>query len=162
MVLDNCVFSAILYGVECWSDISCIKKKLQDIEMKALKTIMKVKKGTTNDLILHELRRPCVMAKIKDRQYSFFQKLMSFSPEEAIITSIIKKCENSEFIEYYQTLSNHNCKNDISERERRINNPDSSMCKYYCDMNLQESCCIYNSFLNDPIDSSSLGGGFQS
>ena len=52
MVLDNCVFNAILYGVETWGDISYIEEMLRNIEMKALKAILKVKKGTTNDLVL--------------------------------------------------------------------------------------------------------------
>ena len=57
LVLDSCVFQALLYGVECWSDVSFLDQKLHDIELKALKAIMGVKKGTTTDLIYHELRR---------------------------------------------------------------------------------------------------------
>ena len=68
MVLDSCVFQALLYGVECWSDVSFLEQKLTDLEIKALKAIMGVKKGTTTDLIYHELRRSSISARIKDRQ----------------------------------------------------------------------------------------------
>ena len=36
LLLDNCMFSSILYGIETWGNISCIEKKLIDVEMKAL------------------------------------------------------------------------------------------------------------------------------
>ena len=75
LVWDCCVLCAILYACECWGDLSFLEKYLVDMETKALKTILKVKSGTTNDLIYHELRRPTIMARIKDRQYRFFKRL---------------------------------------------------------------------------------------
>ena len=45
MILDNYLFSSILYGVETWGDISCIKNQLQNMEIKALKTILCVGGG---------------------------------------------------------------------------------------------------------------------
>ena len=77
MILDNCMFSTILYGVETWGDITCVEDKLSKIEMKALKAILRVKLGTANELVLHELRRCRIVAKIKDRQYAFYKKLKS-------------------------------------------------------------------------------------
>ena len=71
------MFSSILYGIETWGNKSCIEKKLIDVEMKALKSILKVKSGATNDLILHELRRCSVIAKVKDWQFKFFEKVKS-------------------------------------------------------------------------------------
>ena len=64
IVLDNCLFSSISYGVETWGEVSCIEKKLLDIEMKALKSILKVKIGTTNDLILRAILRCIIITKI--------------------------------------------------------------------------------------------------
>jgi hypothetical protein len=66
LVLDCYVFLAILYGIECMGDVSCIEKKLRDIERKALKAILCVKKGTSNDLVFHELKRGSIIARIKD------------------------------------------------------------------------------------------------
>ena len=74
-VLDNCMFSALLYGSETWGDFSHVSEKLRVIERKALKAILKVKAGTSNDLVYHELRRGDIISKIKDRQYKFFQKV---------------------------------------------------------------------------------------
>ena len=51
LVLDNCLFSSLLYGIETRGNISCIEKDLRTIEIKALKSILNVKKGTSNDLI---------------------------------------------------------------------------------------------------------------
>ena len=39
LVLDNCLFSSILYGSETWGCIDCIEKDLLGIEIKGLKAI---------------------------------------------------------------------------------------------------------------------------
>ena len=149
MVLDNCMFSAILYGVEAWGDISYIEHKLTCIEMKALKAIMKVKKGTTNDLILHELRRCSIIAKIKDRQFNFFQKLARLHPGEAIVNEVIRLCRESNMIHYYLQLQDKNSDRDIVDREHRIRDSTASMCVYYSEFKFRGKSCIYSSFLND-------------
>ena len=149
MMLDNCVFSAILYGVEAWGDISHVEGMLTNIEMKALKVILKVKKGTTNDLVLHELRRSCIIAKIKDRQYCFFKKVSQFKPSDAILSYVISLCKNTKIIQYYTKLSGNNSENDINNREERIKQSTSSMCIYYCQFNFESKSCIYSSMFND-------------
>ena len=67
-ILYNGVFSALLYGVESWGDVSVLEKKLISIELKCLKAILCIKKSTTNDLVYHELGRGDIMSKIKDMQ----------------------------------------------------------------------------------------------
>ena len=57
-VLDNCMFSALLYGSETWGDFSCVL---------VVEAILKVKSGTTNDLVYHKLRRGDNVSRIKDR-----------------------------------------------------------------------------------------------
>ena len=57
--------------------------------MKDLKSILKVKKGTTNDLEYHELRRGTIISAVHDRQFSFFQKLAEFTEADAMVASII-------------------------------------------------------------------------
>ena len=76
LVLDNCLFSSLLYGVETWGNFERSYDKLRSIEISALKCILKVKKGTSNDLVYHELRRPDIIMRCKDRQYKFFVKLL--------------------------------------------------------------------------------------
>ena len=117
--------------------------------MKALKAIMKVKKGTTNDLIYHELRRCTIVSRIKDRQHAFFKKMTQFTTEEAVLTSIIQLCNNSNIIRYYTNLQEDNVKRDIQQRERRIHDSNNSMCEYYVNMNFVQKSCIYTSMAND-------------
>ena len=57
LVIDSGVFPALLYSAETWGDILVIKNKVISIELKALKAIMNVKKGTSNDLVYYELGR---------------------------------------------------------------------------------------------------------
>ena len=149
MVLDNCVFGAILYGVESWGDISCIENTLKEIEMKALKSITRVKTGTTNDLIFHELRRCNIVSKIKDRQRSFYKKLSQIPPDEAVVCSIMNLCKDSNIIGYYSNLTENYGEKDKSERETKITQSSNSMCRYYCNMNFRLKCCIYDSMFND-------------
>ena len=149
LVLDSCVFNALLYGVECWGDVSFLEKKLKDLEIKALKTILQVKKGTTNDLVYHELRRPSILERIKDLQYNFFRKLTEIPEDEAILKTIINKCRDSRFIRYYISLNAKNAERDIEDRSKRIAESQSSMCSYYRELDLMGKTEIYNSMLYD-------------
>ena len=78
---------------------------MRKIEMKALKAILKVKKGTANDLILHELRRPDIISKIKDLQFQFFSKPMNTSIDKATVRAAIEICKGSRYIKYYLGLT---------------------------------------------------------
>jgi hypothetical protein len=150
MVFDNCVFSAILYGSEAWGDIKCIEKQLAKMELKALKAILKVKSGTTNDIVFHELRRCSFLANVKDRQYEFYNKIIEMAAGKAIVQLIIEICKDTKFLKYYRNLKKDNGAQEIAEREIRIKNSTSSMCKYYVDLQCaNEKSCIYNNFCND-------------
>ena len=132
-VLDSCVLGAVLYASECWGNVTCVKAKLLENELTALHSILKVKKGTTTDLIYHELNRCSIIAKIHDRQYNFFQKINRLSTDDAIVKIMIENNGNRE----------------IEERRHRILASQNSMCKYYCDMELHIRCEIYTSMLSD-------------
>ena len=148
-VLDNCLFNALLYDVECMGDLSFMEKKLREIELKALKTILGVKKGTSSDLVFHELRRASIVAKIKDRQHKFYKKLSELKNEDAIVKIVIDLCKDSRMIRYYEGIPADNCETEISERESRITTSESSMIKYYREMELTKKCDIYSSMLHD-------------
>ena len=66
MVLDQCLFTSLLYGAESWGDISYIEEKIRKTETEALRRILKVKKYTTTDLVYFEFNRPSIISKIKD------------------------------------------------------------------------------------------------
>ena len=119
MVFDNCVLNGLLYGIETWGDISSIEKQLKVIETKALKYILRVKKGTTTDLVYHE-QRDDIICKIKGRQYSFYKKLTSMPENNAVVQNIIQICEHSRFLSYYKELHDDNNVNDIKKRQENI------------------------------------------
>ena len=120
------------------------------METKALKAILKVKSGTTNDLVFHELRRSSIIAKIKDRQHAFFQKVTTLPAGTAIVQNIIDLCEQTSILQYYRNLGTDNAIKDIRDRETKIKESTSSMCKYYVDLGcLDEQCSIYSNYIND-------------
>ena len=149
LVIDNCCLSAITYGCESWGDFSCVHQKLISLEIKILKTTLKVKKGTSNDLIFYELRRCNIIAKIKDKQYNFFRKLQELSEDTSIMSHMLQLCNNSETIEYYKSLRGNNANNFRQELEQKIRTDTSSMISYYRNLVDPEKSCIYNSFAND-------------
>jgi len=149
LVLDNCVFSALLYGCETWGDITCIESRLIQIESKLLKRVLNIKKGTTNDIIFYELRRASIVAKIKDKQYSFFQKCLNFSDNEAVITQIIRMCRRCSILDHYFSLRGNSCAVFLNDIDEKVRLDDSSMIMYYRNLVVLEKSCIYNSFIND-------------
>ena len=68
-----------------WVDVPFLESKVSAMEIQLLKRIFNVKKGTCNNIIFYELRRPNIVTKIMDRQYAFFQKLFSLSEDDAVI-----------------------------------------------------------------------------
>ena len=91
-VLDGCLYNTILYGVECMGDISCIENKLRKIELKALKAILGVKSGTSNDLVFYELRRNFIIARtgkiISMKSFNIYRAVWRFThykiPRESV------------------------------------------------------------------------------
>ena len=150
LVLDNCIFSSILYAVETWGDIICIEKKLRKIEQKALKAVLKVKKGTSTDLIYNELKRPDIISKIKDMQKKIYHRVLNLNDHDALVKSFLHLCKDTTIIQYYSSLSTTNKKDNIRDREQRILQSDSSMLQYYASIiNVEQKCAIYNNFIDD-------------
>ena len=69
LVLDVCVFGAMLNASETWGNISCIEDSLLKTELQMLKRNLSIKKGTCNDLVYFELKRAPISLQIRDRQY---------------------------------------------------------------------------------------------
>ena len=149
LVFDGCVLGAVLYSCECWGDISCVEEKLKDAELKALRAILGIKKGTTIDLIYHELGRCSIVSRIQDRQFSFFSKLSKMSSNDAIAKMIMDMFDDSSMLTYYKNLADKNGDREIEERSVRKQSSEQSMCKYYTEMNLLPRSEIYNSMLSD-------------
>ena len=88
-VLDACMFSAYLYGCECWSTIEEIQDDLLLLERKFLKRILQVKPGTPNEIVYAELGRCDIISKIKKRQKKFFHQCKDLKEDEAALRKII-------------------------------------------------------------------------
>ena len=149
LVLDNCAFSALTYGCEAWGDVTCIAEKLIAVEIKLLKTILKIKKGTTNDIVFYELKRSNIISRIKDRQYRFFRKLLELPEHISIMKKILELCKDSSSIQYYTNLVGNNSEIYLRELNDRIHSGSSSMIEYYRNLVNPEMSCIYNCFIND-------------
>ena len=68
----------------------------------------------------------------------------------AIVQNIIEMCEHTSILQYYRNLSKDNAIQDIRERETKIKDSTSSMCKYYVDLGcVEEKCSIYSNYIND-------------
>ena len=113
LVLDSGYFLLCCIVLRPGGDILGIKNKLISIELKALKVIMNVKKGTSNDLVYYKLGRGTIYSKLLDQQWKFFQKFRKLSPDEASCISIYNRCKQTDFIKYYENLHGHNYTNDI-------------------------------------------------
>ena len=90
LVLESCFFNSIIYGIEAWGSIDCVKQNLRLVERKALKRILKVKSSTSDELVYHELRRANIISKIKDRQFKCYQSVRNTETENAIVKSFME------------------------------------------------------------------------
>ena len=149
LVLDVCVFGAMLNASESWGNISCIEESLVKTEMKMLKRILNVKKGTCNDLIYYELRRAPITLQIRDRQFRFFKKLKEFSPDEATVANFIQLCYNSRFLNYYRNLRGDESETFVKDMDSKIDNDSRPMVIYYRTIVNKDISNIYTSFIND-------------
>ena len=149
LMLDSCVLGAILYSCETWGIIDEIADELVVIDRQLVKRALGVKASTCNDTVFYEIKRPSIIAKIKDRQYAFFKKIMNLTEEDAVIKNIISLCEDSSIIQYYYHLNDNNCTLDIERLNRKISNMDSSLIVYYRNLVGLENSCIYSHYIND-------------
>ncbi len=150
LVLDTCVFGAILYTCEAWGDLTEFADDLVVIEHELVKRAIGVKKTACNDTLYYELQRPNIIANIKDKQHAFFKKMLQLSEEEeAIIGHIIHLCKDSSIINYYFNLKDNNCTSDLERLNRKIHTVNSSLIEYYRNLVGSEKPCIYSCYMND-------------
>ena len=153
-VLYNCMFSAILYSCETWGEINHnLLEEICLIERKALKSIMGVKSGTSNDIVYAELGLPEFPATIKDRQYKLFAKVLNLQLQDASLKGIIERYTSNisqlyphNTISYYTNLQDDNVKKDVYERVDRINRSSNTMCMRYVALTgMKEAAILYKS-----------------
>ena len=54
-----------------------------------LKTILKVKPNTLNDIIFVEINRPDIISKIKQSQKKFYKKCKTLQQDEAVVREVL-------------------------------------------------------------------------
>ena len=132
-VLNSCMFSSFLYSAESWWNIDIFSKQLSTLELKALKRILGVKKGTPNHLVYIELKRPCIIAQIKALHYKFFNdKIMKHSENDALVKNLLNICieYNLNIIKYYNSLKNDHIHEDKTN-QHILYNYVKSLSKFY-------------------------------
>ena len=138
------VFLALSYmDVKCGVTYHFSNQRCPSIEIQLLKRILNVKKGTCNDIIFYELKRPNIVSKIMDRQYAFFQKLFSLSKDDAVIQKLITLCRNCSIM----NLHGNNPSIFLATLENKIHFDNSSMILYYRNLIKPETSCIYQAFV---------------
>ena len=112
--------------------------------------MLKVKKGTSTDLIYNELKRPDIISRIKDLQWKFYHRILNLNNDDALVKSFTHLCDNTSIIEYYNSLSSTNKADNIQTREKRILESNTSMLQYYASIiNVEKNSTIYNNFIDD-------------
>ena len=153
-VLYGCMFAALLYSAEAWGDLSLVEKSLLATERKALKSILGIKSGTSNDIVYHEINQPDIIASIKDRQFKFAKKIKQLGPGEALMKEIWDMCviddEPTSMRHHYETAKDGNCAMNIDARKNRIINSDESMCDRYRSIcGIEHNSILYQSCIDD-------------
>ena len=145
------MFPAYLYGAETWWKIDKYAETILIQERKLLKRILGVKKGTPNDLLYIELKRPDIISRIKDLQYKFNQKICTTSIEDAVVAQAYNMCKDLPVYQYYNQLHADNQKANKSKRITNVKNSYSSMYLRYKDMFHLEnpSNIIYDGNINE-------------
>ena len=159
-VLYGGMFASLLYSCEAWGDISHIEKELLGIERKALKACMGVKQSVPNDLVYAELNRPNIAAIMKDRQFSFFQKFLSLTEQDAVARKIWNGYSNDQsfpnkpkpFLNYYVNLEEENGKACLESIHGRIITYDKTMdIRYRSLFDFTYNGVIYSTITNENL-----------
>ena len=109
-----------------------------------------MKSGTSIELMYNEIKRPDVIARIKDSQYDFYQKVLNLTEEEAVVRSLLELCKDTPIVHYYESLSPDNKERNISDRETRISEAETSMMRYYASIvDVKQKSTIYSNFVDD-------------
>ena len=150
LVLYSCALAAMLYGVETWWKIDAYREKVLLIERKALKKCLGVKASVPNNILYIELNRADIVANICDRQYNFYQKIVKFNENEALVKNVVNLCSELDIIKHYEQLSNKNRDNDLQTKKAEVTNSTESMKQRYHSLTGNEYCpSIYESFMRE-------------
>ena len=151
-VLYTCMFNAYLYGSETWWKIDELNNQLLLLERKILKTILCVKNNTPDDILYLELNKHDIVASIKQRQYSFFKRLLALNEDEAVVRKIVSFYRNLPICNYYDTLAPDIITVNKSSRYDKLQNGTSTyIARYRQLIDPPLNHVIYDSYLPEDL-----------
>src|SRR5207244_13585270 len=108
-VLNTCVYSILLYASECWTISATMTKKLEAVEMRFYRRILRISytKHITNEEVLSRMATTRnLIITVRGRQMSFFGHVMRNKEIESKSVKIEgKRCRGSQRIIYTKSLS---------------------------------------------------------
>ena len=136
------MFTAYLYGCECWWKIDLVASSILAQERRILKGILQVK---ANDIIYVELNRCDIVSKVKSRQCKFYHKFKQLNEDEATARKVLDMCSHLEVINYYESLPDTIA--DIANEQMRLRiceSPSTYNSRYYDITECKHNTALYN------------------
>ena len=142
---------------EAWGDVSHLGETLLAMERKALKACLGVKQSTPNNIQYVELNRADIIAIIRHRQYSFYQRFLELDEEESIAKQIWRAYTDDQtfdkpkpLLDYYNSLFNGQKEHNMRwYRDSLLASEKSMDVRYRTLIPLTYNATLYNSLVND-------------
>ena len=144
------MYSAYLYGCECWWKIDAVAPTILADERKLLKRILHCKSNTPSNIIYVELNRCDIITKIKYRQYLFYNKFKHLNPNDSAARNILDLCSRLDIFNYYEHFQSSMVENAKTEMKMEITNSTSTYNQRYNDITgCLHNNILYNEYLNE-------------
>lgn len=139
-VLEAAFDASLLYGCESWMDVNTTC--MNTIYMKAIKLVLGVRESTPNAICLLEMGVPSLYARIQERQYDFFKKVLrnrNNEEEDPLMFAInLNRERTTKLYQLISRLQNSNTSfiaADIEQRKQDMRNSTKSKDQAYYSMN---------------------------
>ena len=137
-VLEAAFNSSILYGCESWLDVSL--RKMEVIYMSAIRALLGVRKNIPNDICLIEAGMPSLESLVKQKQQSFFKKMMlersDMIDDPLIFMLDFTKNKNPKMYSYIENVINvFYMESDLHDMTERVRNSEGTRFKTYLSLN---------------------------
>ena len=137
-VLDAAFSAALLYSCESWLHVSV--SEIQKIYHSAIKSMLGVRKTTSNILCLLELGYPPILSYIQNRQKIFFRKMITERQEmedDPLMFAInLTKLHNPKMWQYIENiLANEHLESGMSRMKSCVSTSSSTKMKTYLALN---------------------------
>ena len=137
-VLDAAFIAALLYGCESWLDVSL--SEVEKLYISAIKSVLGVRKTTSNTLCLIELGYPPLKSYIKNRQKIFLSKAIEerqcLSDDPLMFSiNINKHCNTKTWKYIHHVISNEHINSGIESLKQSVHSSTKTKMKTYLTIN---------------------------